>query len=446
MASYNPLRLTPAGKVLFAKVYANTATTKFTKVASGCGAYEENEDYADRTELKDKKQEFPIGSMDIINRENVQLNLILYNYGITKGYNITEIGLYAYDPDVGEILYAVMTAQEGMWDYFPAYTEIRTATISLKLIVAVSDTDKITIQVDEEAFVTRKEYNAKVIELENMIADGIAGSGTSYILPVAAPKKLGGVLSAPFDSKNMDLPVGVTEDGRMYAGNPAGDFSIGFDKDGTICLLYKGNQIGNSIKVGGGTSSGIDVPDSEEDEVSGEPETEYTKMSAIVSLYDNAYIDTGMVYDADKTTIEYDFALLFHSYYDILRAQDPSKFLRFRIENQMDFHIRIGYWEQSVYVIERERKYKVKLDKGCAYLDGAKMWDADAGKTGEYIDFTTSGNITLGHSCRTYGCRIWNDGILVRDLIPVKDPSGILCMYDLCNNKYHYSAGEGQFK
>ena len=45
-----------------------------------------------------------------------------------------------------------------------------------------------------------------------------------------------------------------------------------------------------------------------------------------------------------------------------------------------------------------------------------------------------------------YSARVWDDdGVLVRNLIPCKDPSDAIGMYDLVNGVFYYNAGTGTF-
>lgn len=46
---------------------------------------------------------------------------------------------------------------------------------------------------------------------------------------------------------------------------------------------------------------------------------------------------------------------------------------------------------------------------------------------------------------RIYYFKIYDNDILVRDMIPVLDSNNIPCMYDLVEDKYYYNAGTGDF-
>ena len=46
---------------------------------------------------------------------------------------------------------------------------------------------------------------------------------------------------------------------------------------------------------------------------------------------------------------------------------------------------------------------------------------------------------------KLYGCKIYDDGILVRDFKPVKDGAGVYCLYDEVEKRYYYNQGTGEF-
>ena len=67
---------------------------------------------------------------------------------------------------------------------------------------------------------------------------------------------------------------------------------------------------------------------------------------------------------------------------------------------------------------------------------------------------TTTGQAYLFHindgsasnNCRVYYCKIWDDGVLVRDLVPVyRNIDSAIGMYDLVNDVFYENIGTGSF-
>ena len=57
-----------------------------------------------------------------------------------------------------------------------------------------------------------------------------------------------------------------------------------------------------------------------------------------------------------------------------------------------------------------------------------------------------NGNLSTPSTMILYLCKIYdNNGVLVRDMIPVLDSNNIPCMYDLVEDKFYYNAGTGDF-
>ncbi len=62
--------------------------------------------------------------------------------------------------------------------------------------------------------------------------------------------------------------------------------------------------------------------------------------------------------------------------------------------------------------------------------------------------FGTNNNGSLNESGNGYILYYWkmyNNGVLVRDYIPVKDPSGVACLYDKVSKSFYRNAGTGEF-
>lgn len=46
---------------------------------------------------------------------------------------------------------------------------------------------------------------------------------------------------------------------------------------------------------------------------------------------------------------------------------------------------------------------------------------------------------------KLYSCKIYDNGTLVRDFVPCKDESGVVCMWDRASGAYYYNQGSGEF-
>jgi hypothetical protein len=156
MAEFNAAVLTAGGIELNAKVQSGRCSIAFTKAATGDGNYEDGEVLITRTELKSKKQEFLISSLSVVNESTTVLRFIVTNHSNTEdlkhGYYIKEVGIYAEDPDKGEILYAIATAVENEWDYMPAYNNLLPSTNTMDFYTEVSNASDVIIRANPGAY------------------------------------------------------------------------------------------------------------------------------------------------------------------------------------------------------------------------------------------------------------------------------------------------------
>lgn len=171
MARFKKAVITEKGLALVTKVQMGSTTLKFTKIATGAGSYGD-EDVGNRTELKDKKQEFSLSSISVVDNDTVKLRAVISNPGLETGYYIREIGLFAQDPDDGEILYSLAVAYDGQWDYLPAESEVSPATINLDTFSSVANASTVTIQGGTGAYASAEDLENLAEKLQEHIDTG----------------------------------------------------------------------------------------------------------------------------------------------------------------------------------------------------------------------------------------------------------------------------------
>lgn len=111
MANFNSMILTNKGQVLYAKGQAGKVIN-FTKIAVGIGSIG-NTDPQTLTALVNHKYDIAIQGKTVNTAEKVALiSGTLTNENMTDSVYIQEIGLYAQDPDEGEILYSYASTGE----------------------------------------------------------------------------------------------------------------------------------------------------------------------------------------------------------------------------------------------------------------------------------------------------------------------------------------------
>lgn len=179
MANFKTTIITKKGHALMAKLSANVATMKFTKVCSSDFDYSNlnNSELEQVVTFKNLKQTVLPDLIKVVNTTTVKVNATITNTNLTEGYYLRTIGLFALDPDEGEILYSITPTSEA--DYMAADNGITKSGISLDLLTTISNSENVNLQIDPNATISADTfYNVvgDVAALENEgsnLVDGI---------------------------------------------------------------------------------------------------------------------------------------------------------------------------------------------------------------------------------------------------------------------------------
>ena len=150
MANWNGLVMTDKGIALQSKVQAGEVLN-ITKLKLGSGTLPAETDIRKLTDLIKPEQNLGIGGREP-NGDYCKISATISNVGLEAGYYVRELGVFAQDPDDGEILYAYTT--DGAPDYLPAEGSSTVISQEFSVNIAVSDTDKINVEIDPGALAT----------------------------------------------------------------------------------------------------------------------------------------------------------------------------------------------------------------------------------------------------------------------------------------------------
>lgn len=150
MANWNGLQLTNKGIALQAKVQAGTQL-HITKLKLGSGVVPSGTDIKTLTDLIDPEQNLGIGGKEAVD-DYCKISSTISNTGLKAGYYVRELGVFAQDPDDGEILYMYTT--DGAPDYLPAGGGSTVISQEFSVMIAVDDTDNIVVDIDPAALAT----------------------------------------------------------------------------------------------------------------------------------------------------------------------------------------------------------------------------------------------------------------------------------------------------
>lgn len=143
MAAFPKMTLTNAGQALQTKVLAGETLT-FTRIALGDGQLN-GQPISPLTALISQKATVEVDSVRVVNTTTAQAAGFFSNEDISTGFWWRETGLFAQDPDVGEILYGYTNAGDA-GDYIPTVADTRIEKyIYCSIAVASATTVDITI-------------------------------------------------------------------------------------------------------------------------------------------------------------------------------------------------------------------------------------------------------------------------------------------------------------
>lgn len=166
MAEFTKLIITNRGKSLIGKMLTGGTDLDFTKIAVSSTNYE-SEDLEGLMELSNVQQSNTIVHKEITEENAVKLETTFTNQDLTEGYYVRTIGLYANDPDVGEILYAVTSETSGNC-YMPAYSGVTISGLAVTLVTAIENAENVSLEVKldpsaAEALLLAKQYTNTLI-------------------------------------------------------------------------------------------------------------------------------------------------------------------------------------------------------------------------------------------------------------------------------------------
>lgn len=161
MSNWSSTQLTDLGRALDAKVTAGTTLLSFTKMKLGSGT-ETAEDIPSMTDLVSPKLVLGISSCAVSASDDTVCELISVasSSDVEESFVVRELGVFATDPDVGEILYAVML--DSTPDTMPNENVSSPVTVTYQVNIVSANASSITAVIDPAGLVT-----ASVLQAHN---------------------------------------------------------------------------------------------------------------------------------------------------------------------------------------------------------------------------------------------------------------------------------------
>ena len=155
MADWSGAIMTKQGRALEAKVTAGICKLELTKLKVGDGEPHEIESM---TDLAAPKLDIGISSISHTDAGICDIEGVITNAELEKGFYMRELGIYATDPEEGEILYAVATDSHA--DYLQAKGSSTTLSVGLHVQVVITNADSVMAIIDPKGLTTRTDLAA----------------------------------------------------------------------------------------------------------------------------------------------------------------------------------------------------------------------------------------------------------------------------------------------
>lgn len=155
MADWSGAIMTKQGRALEAKVTAGICKLELTKLKVGDGEPHEIESM---TDLAAPKLDIGISSISPTDAGICDIEGVITNAELEKGLYMRELGIYATDPEEGEILYAVATDSHA--DYLQAKGSSTTLSVGLHVQVVITNADSVMAIIDPKGLTTRTDLAA----------------------------------------------------------------------------------------------------------------------------------------------------------------------------------------------------------------------------------------------------------------------------------------------
>lgn len=161
MADFQGTVITKLGRELITKAIATKTGIHYTRAAISSAKHPSGADLELVTGLAQHEKDIDITGYSAGGGE-ATISTQVTNEGVTTGFYVYQVGLFADDPDLGEILYCIAEAEEHP-DWLPAEGGAIGASRIYDLITIVSNVENVTATVNPSGFVTQNVMETYVI-------------------------------------------------------------------------------------------------------------------------------------------------------------------------------------------------------------------------------------------------------------------------------------------
>ena len=248
MAIFNNMTITNKGQVLYAKAQAGQEL-HFTKMMVGSGNLDTRNPVTLIALIEPK---FDIGIQEITPNTELKTATIsgtINNSGVTEATYICEIGLFAEDPDEGEILYAYGTA--GQYGDYYAPESMGPFSWNYQINAAIGNAANVTVELSNLTY----DYGVFNTNTTFLVISG----GNQKEINKCIDKKLSEITTQQNNLTNDSYPIVEATGANAYVGSSARIKTVG---KGTRCTLFVGKDATSNCSLNLNSSGAASIKDS----------------------------------------------------------------------------------------------------------------------------------------------------------------------------------------
>lgn len=184
MASWNNVTKTEQGLALEQKLLTQEKPLRLVSARSGAGKVNPTQ-LVKQTAVSDPKQTLELRPVYLSEENTATIPVMLSNAGLAEGYTLYQVGIYAEDPDGGEVLYIIAQTDIISGESVPGAAESAGYSIDWNIAVKVSKASSIEVAVNEAGKLTLSQADALYLRKETMDdalsgkVDKVTGKGLS---------------------------------------------------------------------------------------------------------------------------------------------------------------------------------------------------------------------------------------------------------------------------
>ena len=252
--SFGLIAFTNRGRALQAKAQAGTQLN-FTRIAVGDGQLS-GQAIADLTVLIHEIKSIPLNKFKVLPGGKAVVGGVLSNQDIETGFWWRELGLFAQDPDLGEILYCYGNAGD-LAEYIPSPGGAEILEKQVDIVSVIGNAQNVSASIEQSlVYATVQDLTAHKEDHEKHIDYAVASGADDYIITIPGITQLveGMSIKVKFTNANTGAcTLNINGIGAVSIKKSNGnDLAASNIKAGQICHLVYTGSVFQLLGEGGG--------------------------------------------------------------------------------------------------------------------------------------------------------------------------------------------------